>query len=102
MQGNWSFWTLRSFPCPVARARNGGCILCFSPFSQKPANVVLTDSHEGEHIRRVGIQPRDIALADRGYGTWSNLRPVLEEKKPTASSASLGKTSPCYRRKASR
>jgi hypothetical protein len=52
--------------------------LRFAPFIQQPANVVLTDAHGGEHIRQVDLQAGDIALADRGYGVWSNMKCVLE------------------------
>jgi hypothetical protein len=52
--------------------------LRFAPFTQQPANVVLTDAHGGEHMRQVDLQAEDIVLADRGYGVWSNMECVFE------------------------
>jgi hypothetical protein len=51
--------------------------LSWQPFSQQPAEVILTDAQQGEGFDHLGLQAGDLVLADRGYGIWRHLKVVL-------------------------
>ncbi len=52
--------------------------LAWQPFHLQPAEVVLTDAHEGEGLDKVPLQAGDVVIADRAYGLGRHIRYALD------------------------
>jgi hypothetical protein len=52
--------------------------LSWSPFSQLPTQVTLTDRKGSEGLEDAGLQAGDLVVADRAYAIWRTLQVVLK------------------------
>lgn len=52
--------------------------LGWQPFHNQPAEVLLTDAHEGEGLDKLSLQEGDLVIADRAYGLWRHIQYALD------------------------
>lgn len=53
--------------------------LSWSPFSQMPAQVTMSDDKVGESIDESALETGDLYLGDRAYGIWVTIEPLLNK-----------------------
>ena len=51
--------------------------LNWAPFQHQPAQVTLTDAHQGETLALAELQAGDLVVADRRYGIWREIQVAL-------------------------
>lgn len=52
--------------------------LSWFPFELQPAQLTLSDEHHSEGLEPSELQAGDLVLADRGYGLWRTVQPLLQ------------------------
>lgn len=74
------WWMRRACVKWAAQAPTGGCIAPLICSPDDESQVRVTDQHGGESLKHFALQPREVVVADNGYGSRRRVATVVSQQ----------------------